>query len=257
MSITSNKDKVVAVLQSIETGDPLAFSYIHPDKYIQHNLTLADGIQGIGAVVGSQPVGTFKAKVVRAFEDGDFVVAHTEYDFFGPKVGFDVFRFEAGLIVEHWDNLRNQTPANGSGRSQTDGPTEVVDREKTIENKRIVREFVTENWFLGQDSCGRFTRNDVYVQHNPDGADGVQNFRTTMLRLRKIGITMQFTQIHQILGEGNFVLAMSEGLFGAGGGQPTAFYDLFRLEDGLIVEHWDVIEPILPRDQWKNGNGKF
>jgi hypothetical protein len=30
------------------------------------------------------------------FEDGDFVFAHTDYDFFGPKIGFDVFRFENG-----------------------------------------------------------------------------------------------------------------------------------------------------------------
>jgi hypothetical protein len=32
---------------------------------------------------------------VRAFEDGDFVFTHPD-DFFGPKVGFDVFRFENG-----------------------------------------------------------------------------------------------------------------------------------------------------------------
>ncbi len=40
---------------------------------------------------------------MRIFADGDFVVAQSEYDFFGPKVGFDVFRFEGGEIVEHWD----------------------------------------------------------------------------------------------------------------------------------------------------------
>ncbi len=103
VSTISNKAKAVAVLQSIETGDAQAFSYISPNNYIQHNLTLPDGIAGIGSVVGSQPVGTFKAKVVRACQDGDYVFAHTVYDFFGPKVGFDVFRLENGVIVEHWD----------------------------------------------------------------------------------------------------------------------------------------------------------
>jgi predicted SnoaL-like aldol condensation-catalyzing enzyme len=43
---------------------------------------------------------------IRVFQDGDFVFAHTEYDFFGPKIGFDIFRFEKGLIVEPWDNLQ-------------------------------------------------------------------------------------------------------------------------------------------------------
>jgi predicted SnoaL-like aldol condensation-catalyzing enzyme len=80
---------------------------------------------------------------------------------------------------------------------------------------------------------------------------------TSYLPIPKNDITMRFTQVHWVLGEGNFVLTVSEGLFGPQGGQPTAFYDLFRLEQGLIVEHWDVIEAIVPREQWQNDNGKF
>jgi predicted SnoaL-like aldol condensation-catalyzing enzyme len=53
---------------------------------------------------------------------------------------------------------------------------------------------------------------------------------------------------------GNFVLLISEGLFDA---KPTAFYDLYRIENGKQVEHWDVLETIPPTDQWKNPNGKF
>jgi predicted SnoaL-like aldol condensation-catalyzing enzyme len=69
-----------------------------------------------------------KANIIRIFADGDFVVAQSEYDFFGPKVEFDVFRFEGGEIVEHWDNLQEKcSHLNLSGRSQLDGPTEVVD----------------------------------------------------------------------------------------------------------------------------------
>ena len=60
--------------------------------------------------------------------------------------------------------------------------------------------------------------------------------------------------MHKILGEGNFVLVMGAGLFD---GKPTAFYELYRLEDNKIVEHWVVLEPMLPRDQWKNANAKF
>ena len=47
---------------------------------------------------------------------------------------------------------------------------------------------------------------------------------------------------------------MSEGLFDA---KPTAFYDLYRIENSKQVEHWDVLETIPPSDQWKNSNGKF
>ncbi len=69
------------------------------------------------------------------------------------------------------------------------------------------------------------------------------------------GLVMEYTKLHKVLGEENFVLAMSEGKFGKG--ESTSFYDLFRLENGQIVEHWDVIETIAPQSQWKNQNGKF
>jgi predicted SnoaL-like aldol condensation-catalyzing enzyme len=65
---------------------------------------------------------------------------------------------------------------------------------------------------------------------------------------------MQYEQIHWVLGEGNFVLVVSEGSFG---GQHTSFYDLFRVENGKLAEHWDTIEVIPPRDHWRNDNGKF
>ena len=60
--------------------------------------------------------------------------------------------------------------------------------------------------------------------------------------------------MHKVLAEGNFVLTVSEGSFA---GKPTSFYDLFSVEQDKNVEHWDVIEPILPQHQWKNSNGKF
>ena len=39
--------------------------------------------------------------IVRAFEDGDYVFAHTEYDFARSNIGFEVFRFENDHVVEH------------------------------------------------------------------------------------------------------------------------------------------------------------
>ena len=65
---------------------------------------------------------------------------------------------------------------------------------------------------------------------------------------------MTIRKTHLILGEGDFALSQSEGVFA---GKEVTFYDLWRIENGKITEHWDVIEPLLPRDQWKNPNGKF
>jgi len=72
--------------------------------------------------------------------------------------------------------------------------------------------------------------------------------------MAKAGVTMKYDRVHRVLGEGNFVLVVSEGKLAD---KHTSFYDLFRLENGKIAEHWDTIETIPPKEQWKNNNGKF
>lgn len=252
----TNKAKAVAVLQSIETGDAQAFTYINPQHYTQHNLSIPDGVAGIGQIVGSKPVGTFKAKVIRAFEDGDYVFIHTEYDFFGPKVGFDVFRFENGLIVEHWDNLMPVTAPNLSGHTLTDGWTDLQDLDKTQANKKLVETFFVENIFQHANTFANYIAPDI-IQHNPNGGDGLNGLGQLMQFFTTGGNTLRYDRLHKVLGEGNFVLLMCEGIYGANGGTPTAFYDLFRVANGKLVEHWDVLENIPPQAQWQNTNGKF
>lgn len=256
MTNPTQREKAVAVLQSIQTGDPAAFAYINPQRYTQHNLSIPDGVQGIAGVLGSQPVGSFKAHVVRAFEDGDHVVTHTLYDFFGPQVGFDVFRFEQGLIVEHWDNLMPVRPANKSGRTMIDGSTLIRELDHSAANKQLVARFFTDN-ILGNAGTFAQTIDAQMAQHNPDGADGLQGLAKMMALFKGGANTMRYDKVHKVLGEGNFVLLMSEGVYGPGGGAPTAFYDMFRVDNGKLVEHWDVLQTIPPRAEWRNDNGKF
>jgi len=252
----SNKEKVVALLNSFNTGDQTPISYINPEKYIQHNLAVGDGLAGFGEVIKNAPPQGFKANVIRAFQDGDYVVAHTEYDFFGPKAAFDVFRFEDGLIVEHWDNLIEVAPPNPSGRTQFDGSTIITDLDKTESNKATIKGFIDDVLLNHQnDKITTYINAFNYLQHNPAVADGLEGFGAAMKYFAENGLVMEYTKTHKILGEGNFVLAMSEGKFGKG--EHTAFYDLFRLENGQIVEHWDVIQGIPAQSEWKNQNGKF
>lgn len=252
----NQKDQVVALLRSLETGDPGPASVINPNKYIQHNLAVGDGIAGLGAVLAALPKGSARANPVRVFQDGTFVFAHTDYNFFGPKIGFDVFRFENGKIVEHWDNLQEK-PAklNPSGRSMIDGTTTVSDLHLTEANKTLVRAFVDEILLNGRmGKIASFIDGENYLQHNPAVGDGLSGLGAALEAMAKAGVVMKYDRVHKVLGEGNFVLVISEGQFG---GKHVAFYDLFRVQGGKIVEHWDVIEAIPPRSEWKNANGKF
>ncbi len=252
----SNKEKVVALLNSFNTGDQTPISYINPEKYIQHNLAVGDGLKGFGEVMRHAPPQGFKAKVIRAFEDGEYVFTHTEYDFFGPKAGFDIFRFEDGKIVEHWDNLLEVQKPNPSGRTQFDGSTEITDLKKTEANKKLVRGFVEKVIINHEmDKLATYINPAKYIQHNPAVADGLDGFGAAMKYFAENGLVMEYDKLHMVMGEGNFVLTVSEGKFGKG--DHTAYYDLFRVENGQIVEHWDVITTIPPKSEWKNDNGKF
>ena len=243
------------LLKSLETKDPKPVRYINSRKYIQHNLGVGDGPEGVRELISQLP-STTKVNTIRIFADGDFVVAQSEYDFFGPKVGFDVFRFEGGEIVEHWDNLQEKcSHLNPSGRSQFDGPTEVMDLDKTGSNKNVVKAYFDTVVLGGQtDRVSQYRSMDNFHQHNCDGEDNKSGAQVKTGPFAKPGFVFKIAKVYKILGQGNFVLVMSEGLWDA---KPTAFYDMYRIENNKMVEHWDVLETIPPKEDWKNSNGKF
>lgn len=253
--MTQQEKQVVDLLKSIETGAAEPVGVINPEKYIQHNLGAADGLKGFGELLAALPKGSAKVNTLRVFQDGDFVFAHTEYEFFGPKIGFDIFRFESGKIVEHWDNLQQTAGPNPSGNTMVDGPTEAKDLAGTDTNKKLVSAFVDDILVNGRmEKLAGYFDGDNYVQHNPAIANGLSGLGAALKAMADAGVTMKYDTVHKVLGKGNFVLTVSEGAFA---GKPTSFYDLFRVENGKIAEHWDTIEAIPGKADWKNQNGKF
>ncbi len=251
----TQKQKVIALLKSIETGSTVPVSYINPSKYIQHNLGAADGLAGFRDLMKQLPPNSAKVHTVRVFQDGDYVITHSSYNFFGPKIGFDIFRFEDGKIVEHWDNLQATARPNPSGRTMIDGATEVKDLGKTKANKALVKGFMEDVLVNGKmDKLAGYFDGDNYIQHNPLIPDRLSGLTKTLDDWRRQGTIVKYHKIHMVLGEGNFVLVVSEGYMA---GKHDAFYDLFRVAKGKIAEHWDVIEEIPAKKLWKNNNGKF
>jgi hypothetical protein len=72
--------------------------------------------------------------------------------------------------------------------------------------------------------------------------------------LAKDYIQLIYNKTHFVLADGDYALAVSEGSFA---GAATTFYDLFRVENGKIAEHWDVMETLADKATWQNQNGKF
>jgi len=254
-----NKALVLEALQNtLLAGDVDAVDDYFATDIIQHNPMFANGIEAQKGVVGFLAgSGDFKADYIRVIADDDIVAVHARYEGFGetPMIAFDVFRVEDGKIAEHWDNLIEEQPLNPSGRSQIDGATEITDLDQTEANKALVEEFLTKSMIdHAEINITDYISPVTYLQHNPMVADGLEGFGAFMAEMAQKDISMNYAQVHQVIGEGNFVLTLSEGTLGD---EPTAFYDLFRLEDGLIVEHWDVIAPMPGPDAAHNEAGKF
>ena len=257
--IMTNKEKALALIGTFVSGDTAKAKELLAPGYIQHNLAFGTGADAFVAAVEGLAQAPVKTIVnnIRAFEDGDKVFLQTVYNFAGAgeQVGFDVFRFDAdGKIAEHWDNLADKAAPNPSGHTQIDGTLEKKDVDKE-ETRKVVAGFVGDV-LRGEnpDKLTSYFDGDKYIQHNTSIADGLSGLGAALEAMAKQGISMVYDKTHMVLADGDYALACSEGTFG---GVPTTYYDLFRVENGFIAEHWDVMETLADKSTWANENGKF
>lgn len=249
------KDLVLtAAGQLFGEQDPSAVDRWVAPGYLQHSSLAADGSAGLRELVANLPAG-FRYDLHRVIADGDLVALHGTYHGFGPDplVAFDIFRVADGKLAEHWDALAPVVATTVSGRSQTDGPTEVTDLDRTAANRALVVGFVETVLQGGKvDAIADYLSTERYRQHNPGIGDNLDGLATALGALAEQGISMVYDTVHKVVAEGNFVLTVAAGRFGA---TPTAFYDLFRVENGRIVEHWDVTPEI--KTDLPHSNGLF
>ncbi len=144
---------------------------------------------------------------------------------------------------------------NPSSHTMTDGPTEASHLDRTEPNRQLVRSFVEEVLIGGRlEELESYVDRGDYTEHNPDMADG---FESLLPALRGAGTNTpasRYDKLHRVLADGDFVLSMCEGMIGDAG---WAFYDLFRIDSGRVVEQWDTAGAIPPRSEWNNDNSKL
>ena len=94
---------------------------------------------------------------------------------------------------------------------------------------------------------------DRYVQHNPNAADGPEGFRKFIAFLRD-KFPQSRSEIKRVFTDGDYVILHVHAVRQPGD-RGSAIIDIFRLEQGKIVEHWDAVQPI--PEQSANPNGMF
>lgn len=253
---TKRKQQICTLLKGIETGEKDSVAVINQEKYIQHNPQTKEGGIGLAELFKQLAKSSPGVNIVRVFSDGDFVFAHTEYDFENSNIGFEIFRFEENYAIEHWDNIQLRKGPNPSGHSMVDGTSTVTDLKETENNRKIIKEFVDEVLIHHQiDNLEHYIKLNSFTEHNPNFSDDLVGFRSSLSSsLSGEDKKISYSKCHRILAEGNFVLSVCEGTYN---NHHTSFFDLYRIESGNIVEHWDTTETIPPLKEWKNNNGKF
>jgi predicted SnoaL-like aldol condensation-catalyzing enzyme len=92
-----------------------------------------------------------------------------------------------------------------------------------------------------------------YTQHNPtakDGPEGLQGF----INFLKDKFPNNKSEIKRIFADGDYVIVHVHAVREPGT-RGSAIIDIFKLENGKVVEHWDVVQPIPENPQ--NNNGMF
>ncbi len=229
------------------------------EDYIQHNPNVPTGLEPVLGFLPLLKKQGVTSTTHRILADGNFIAMHNTYNNAGAFgfghdiVTFDVWRIENGKVAEHWDAIEPIAPKNRSGRTQVDGPTEITDLDKTEANKKLVVNFI-EDVFMSNniEKAAEHISAEQYDQHHFRGKDGLDSFTKSMNYLISQNNMFKFKKIHRVIGEGNFILTQSEGEWGD---KDYAFYDLFRVEDRKIVEHWDVVQEI--PEKMAHNNGMF
>jgi predicted SnoaL-like aldol condensation-catalyzing enzyme len=256
----SQKETVGAFLGAVLKNDPATMRQLANADYIQHNPYIPTGLEPFIQMLPVLQENHTTAENIRMFQDGNYIFMHNIWRNAKPfgadeMVSFDIIRVDdSGKVAEHWDALTPLVKQTASGRTQTDGPVKSTDAGRTEANKALAKAMV-EDLLMGKNpgKMPDYISAEKYDQHNPQIKDGLSGLAEAVKYLVSQNNMFKYTKIHKVLGEGDFVLVISEGQWN---GNTNAFYDLLRFENGKAVEHWDVIQPI-PTDKLANTNGMF
>ena len=229
-------------------------------RYTQHSTGVRDGIEGFveffEPFIKRNP--SRDIQIRRALVDGQYVFVHAYQDINNGEAKWVTTDFfdtdENDKIIEHWDVIAAYNDSNPSGHSSIDGPTEVTDLDKTEANKELVRNIIQEGLMRNgnPENLRKYISAEKYIQHNkevPDGLEHLMQLATAPDR------SLNYEELVLMVGQGNFVATLCRANWNDGElNQDYAQVDLFRIEDGLVVEHWDNVEPVPENDV--NG-GKF
>lgn len=222
------------------------------DSYTQHNHRIPDGPEGFRKRYHdmSHDYGYRDVAVVRSFANDDTAVLHTLEDRGdgGVWIAMVLLRFAEGNIVEQWDNFVEVADLT-TGLTTVGGPSTLSTLESTEQTADQARSAVDA--LISDSPIAAASAFDHRKFRHHDAGGAARTFPAEWFENRSEN---RVHTVHQVIADHNFALVLSEGAIGD---TATAFTDMFRCEQGLIVEHWGVAEAIVDSSTTAHQNGKF
>lgn len=218
--------------------DMFAMDRYWGDYYLQHNPALRNGLPELKIFKTANVAGA-TTELIRCYADRDLV-------FFQERVSglmpfdlcfFDVYRLEDGKIVEHWDAFQESHGPNPAGRTIFDGPVEIEHPTQTEATRAVVTALVSRVFVMDQ-----FDVLDLYVapdllQYTPGLHDGVAGLHRRFLEAQWFTGAINYIALRRVIAEGEFAVTVSQAEIGS---VPYALYDMWRVVDGRVVDHWGL-----------------
>ena len=132
-------------------------------------------------------------------------------------------------------------------------PAFAADAAQMEQNKRVVRELYDAALNQKDFEKARQYLGSRYTQHNPNAADGPEGLRG-FINFLKEKFPNNRSEIKRIFADGDYVIVHVHAVREPGT-RGNAIIDIFKLENGKVVEHWDVVQPI--PEKAANDNGMF
>jgi len=132
-------------------------------------------------------------------------------------------------------------------------PALAADPPQLEANKKMVVEFYEAAINQKDFAAASKFLGPKYIQHNPNAADGPEGLKAFLAFLRE-KFPNSKSEIKRVFAEGDYVILHVHAVREPGT-RGNAIVDIFRLENGKIVEHWDVIQPV--PEKAMNPNGMF
>jgi predicted SnoaL-like aldol condensation-catalyzing enzyme len=223
-----------------------------PD-YVQRSLWVPPGKEGLFNMVPKIPT-TARLEFGLAAANDDVVFVHIRTEGHGapPFVSGDWFRIKDGLFIEHWDVMQNEVSEKESlsKRPMFSGPARRessdagrFDAQQEKANKALAIEAFDILFNKRDFAAAEKYWSPQFTQHSaltPPGREGLFNQVKGMPELHyEFGLALASKNLVVLHGRIN------------GNGKPRAdiVANILQLQDGVFVEHWDVVMPEATREE--------